>query len=87
MILAILCSRGSWSKPQVEARAHPGVLKASVWLNELFHVRNGKRLDGVDLKIPLTYADRYRIRRPGVQWDAHPPHVDGKCRKSAAGPL
>ncbi|TFY82741.1 hypothetical protein EWM64_g1272 [Hericium alpestre] len=66
-----------WTKAQVLARAHPNVLNASVWLNELYHRDDGSRLEGVDLKTPLTYADRFRIRHPGVQWDAHPPHVDG----------
>ncbi|KAI0032542.1 hypothetical protein K488DRAFT_78436 [Vararia minispora EC-137] len=66
-----------WSKPQVEARSHPGVLKASAWLNGLYHIKGSKQLQGVDLKTPLTYADRYRIRKPGGLWEAHPPHVDG----------
>jgi len=64
-----------WSKPQVEARAHPNVLKASTWLNKLYQWNSST--DGVDLDTPLTYADRFRIRKPGVQWDAHPPHIDG----------
>jgi len=36
-------------------------------------------LEGVDLNIPLTYADRFRIRKPGSKWvfDFNPPHVDG----------
>ena len=59
------------------ARAHPNVLKAEAWLNNLYHVKSGAKLDGVDLSTPLVYADRFRIRHPGVQWDAHPPHVDG----------
>ena len=34
--------------------------------------------DGVDLSTPLTYADRFRIRKPGpVLWNAHHPHIDG----------
>ncbi|KAI0316742.1 hypothetical protein OF83DRAFT_1059849 [Amylostereum chailletii] len=69
-----------WTKPQVEARAHPNVLKTSAWLNKLYHISgtgDGSALAGVDLGTPLTYADRYRIRKPGVQWEAHPPHVDG----------
>jgi hypothetical protein len=35
----------------------------------------------VDLNIPLTYADRFRIRKPGSKWvfDFNPPHVDGAC--------
>ncbi|PPQ86996.1 hypothetical protein CVT26_005465, partial [Gymnopilus dilepis] len=34
-------------------------------------------LEGVDLNTPLTYADRFRIRKPGLGWEYHPPHVDG----------
>jgi hypothetical protein len=37
-------------------------------------------LEGVDLNIPLTYADRFRIRKPGSTWALqfiNPPHVDG----------
>ncbi|KAF9223302.1 DUF1479-domain-containing protein [Gyrodon lividus] len=66
-----------WTRPQVQARAHPNVLKASAWLNNLYHAKSGKMPEGVDLSVPLVYADRFRIRHPGVQWDVHPPHVDG----------
>jgi hypothetical protein len=66
-----------WTKPQVAARAHPNVLKASAWLNNLYQFKDGQILPGVDLSTPLTYADRFRIRHPGGHWDAHPPHVDG----------
>ncbi|KAF7987013.1 hypothetical protein HWV62_109 [Athelia sp. TMB] len=66
-----------WTKPQVQARQHPNVLAASAWLNNLFHTKSDKKLDGVDLSTPLSYADRFRMRQPGGYWDAHPPHVDG----------
>ncbi|KAF8813418.1 DUF1479-domain-containing protein [Phlegmacium glaucopus] len=78
-----------WTKPQVQARSHPNLLAATVWLNNLYHTqvpeidnrekneRSANTTKGVDLKIPLTYADRFRIRKPGIQWDFHPPHVDG----------
>ncbi|KAK0242477.1 hypothetical protein EDD85DRAFT_811490 [Armillaria nabsnona] len=66
-----------WTKSQVEARAHPNMLAASAWLNNLYHVEAGQKLDGVDLSSPLSYADRFRIRHPGTGWTAHPPHVDG----------
>ncbi|KXN88349.1 hypothetical protein AN958_07494 [Leucoagaricus sp. SymC.cos] len=66
-----------WTKPQVEARAHPNLLKATIWLNNLYHNKSGKPLENVDLNVPLTYADRYRIRKPGSQWGFLPPHVDG----------
>ncbi|KAF5379767.1 hypothetical protein D9615_005720 [Tricholomella constricta] len=66
-----------WTKSQVEARSHPNVLAASVWLNKLYRAKEGVSTEGVDLSTPLTYADRFRIRRPGVAWDVHPPHIDG----------
>ena len=44
----------------------------------MYHTKNGEKLEGIDLDTPLMYADRFRIRKPGVQWDAHPPHVDGE---------
>ncbi|KAJ3827220.1 hypothetical protein EV361DRAFT_167826 [Lentinula raphanica] len=66
-----------WTKPQVQARSHPNLLAASAWLNKLYRDNGNGSLDGVDLSTPLTYADRFRIRHPGVQWDAHPPHIDG----------
>ncbi|KAI0084900.1 DUF1479-domain-containing protein [Irpex rosettiformis] len=66
-----------WTKPQVLARAHPNVLAASKWMNNLYHVKGGAVVDGVDLSTPLSYADRFRIRLPGSQWHVHPPHVDG----------
>ncbi|KAJ3569522.1 hypothetical protein NP233_g4989 [Leucocoprinus birnbaumii] len=66
-----------WTKPQVEARADPNFLKACIWLNNLYHDKSGAVSDKVDLDIPLIYADRYRIRKPGSQWGFLPPHVDG----------
>ncbi|KAF9045976.1 DUF1479-domain-containing protein [Hymenopellis radicata] len=66
-----------WTKPQVEARAHPNMLGVQSWLNNLYHGKPGQDLTGVDLSTPLSYADRFRIRHPGVAWDRHPPHIDG----------
>ncbi|KAF9233173.1 hypothetical protein BU15DRAFT_54284 [Melanogaster broomeanus] len=66
-----------WTRPQVQARAHPNVLKASTWLNNLYHAKSGKTFEGVDLSVPLVYADRFRIRHPATDWPAFPPHVDG----------
>lgn len=63
-----------WSKPQIEARAHPNVLNASTWMNQLYA---GTGVDPRVLSTPLTYADRFRIRKPGpTKWEFHPPHVD-----------
>lgn len=49
----------------------------SKWLNNLYHLKSGNLIEGVDLSTPLTYADRFRIRHPGGDWNFHPPHVDG----------
>jgi hypothetical protein len=70
----------SWTKPQVLARSHPNVLAATTWLNKLYHTPS--KSEEIDLSTPLTYADRFRIRQPGIQWGAHPPHIDGKLFKS-----
>ncbi|KAG1853904.1 hypothetical protein DFJ58DRAFT_728031 [Suillus subalutaceus] len=66
----------TWTRAQVQARAHPNVLKVSTWLNNLYRAKTGKKMEGVNLDVPLVYADRFRIRHPGVQWDDHPPRVD-----------
>ncbi|THH09868.1 hypothetical protein EW145_g1713 [Phellinidium pouzarii] len=75
-----------WTRPQVQARAHPNVLNLITWLNNLYHVKVptvdrqfavNEVQKGVELATPLTYADRFRIRHPGVQWNTHPPHIDG----------
>lgn len=63
-----------WTKAQVQARAHPNILKTTTFLNNLY---SGDVVDGVDLNVPLSYADRFRMRHPGNSWDFHPPHVDG----------
>ncbi|KAJ6596183.1 hypothetical protein DFH09DRAFT_1134327 [Mycena vulgaris] len=66
-----------WTKAQIQARAHPNMLATSTWLNSLYHVKSGQAPEGVDLATPLSYADRFRIRHPGVPWARHPPHIDG----------
>lgn len=68
----------SWTQPQVQARAHPNVLAVSSWLNGLYHSRE-ELPGGVDLKVPLSYADRFRFRQPGTVFDFLGPHIDGEC--------
>ena len=60
------------------ARSHPNVLATSVWLNRMYHTKGNDKLEDVDLDVALSYADRFRMRHPGVQWVIHPPHIDGK---------
>ena len=82
--LLILSFIPSWTKPQVQARSHPNVLAATAWLNNLYTAKSkddASSLEGVDLNVPLSYADRFRIRKPGVAWEMHPPHVDGEFAK------
>lgn len=73
----MLIPLASWTRAQVQARAHPNVLKVSTWLNNLYRAKTGKKMEGVDLDVPLVYADRFHIRHPGVQWDVPTPHIDG----------
>ncbi|KAF8605002.1 DUF1479-domain-containing protein [Ceratobasidium sp. AG-I] len=63
-----------WSESQLRARSHPNVLATSAWLNTIFHA---KETSAVSLSNTLDYADRFRMRDPGVQWAFHPPHIDG----------
>lgn len=44
----------------------------------MYHFKDGKAQEDVDLSMPLSYADRFRMRNPGSQWVVHPPHVDGQ---------
>jgi len=72
-----------WTKSQVKARSHPNVLAVSAWLNNLYHQSfsfpesDAEKIEGLSLDNPLAYADRFRIRRAGVQWDMFSPHIDG----------
>ena len=75
--LHCLLRGGSWTKAQVQARSHSNVLATTVWLNNLYHTKGNKDLEGVDLSVPLSYADRFRIRHPGGDWSGFPPHIDG----------
>ncbi|CAE6451699.1 putative protein ybiU [Rhizoctonia solani AG-1 IB] len=51
-----------WSRPQVLARSHPNLLKTTKSILSLF---KAEPEDEVSLSIPLSYADRLRIRLPG----------------------
>lgn len=71
-----------WTRAQVQARAHPNVLKVYTWINNLYRAKTDKKMEGVDLDVPLVYADSLHIRRPGVQWNVHPPHVNERWEDS-----
>ena len=68
-------------------RSHPNVLTTTIWLNNLYHAQVGKKneqsantMKGVDLSTPLTYADQFRIRKPGAKWNLsfNPLHVNNE---------
>ncbi len=62
-----------WSRPQMEVRHHPHMLKAKQFLNKLWD------MDGKAEFNPLqdyTYADRARRRRPGDKSLGLSPHMD-----------
>ncbi|KAK4934664.1 hypothetical protein LTR10_024128 [Elasticomyces elasticus] len=64
-----------WTPSQVQARAHPNLLKAQSFLASLWHSSDPS--SEISTTYPLTYADRFRIRRPGDAKFALGPHTDG----------
>ena len=48
-----------WSKPQLEARAHPNMFTAQAALSKVWVAASE---DVVDTSVPITYCDRLRIR-------------------------
>lgn len=51
-----------WTRPQVQIRSHPRVLKAMDAMSKLWHVSNDGAL--FDMSSQVAYADRFRIRHP-----------------------
>jgi len=64
-----------WTPSQVQARAHPNVLQTQSFLASLWH--SSDPTSEISTRYPLTYADRFRIRRPGDAKFALGPHTDG----------
>lgn len=65
-----------WSTTQLRARSHPNLLKTQTSLmTKLWHVSNPQA--AISLSLPLSYADRLRIRQPGDAQFALGPHQDG----------
>ena len=65
-----------WSAPQLWARTHPNLLAAQAALmTELWSVSDPEA--PISLRLPLSYADRLRIRQPGDAHFALGPHQDG----------
>lgn len=69
-----------WSKPQLEARGHPSLLRTSRSILALFHApgqKEGKMIEAASLQNVVSYCDRLRIRRGGDKAFALGPHIDG----------
>lgn len=64
-----------WSPSQVQARAHPNMLKAQKFAMSHWHSSNPTA--PISTSQPLTYADRLRLRQPGDVGFALGPHIDG----------
>jgi hypothetical protein len=64
-----------WTPTQTAARAHPNVLQTQKFLGGLWHSSDPQ--SQISTTYPLTYADRFRIRRPGDGKFALGPHSDG----------
>ncbi|RMZ83537.1 hypothetical protein DV738_g1082, partial [Chaetothyriales sp. CBS 135597] len=64
-----------WTPSQVKARSHPHLLTTQTFLARLWH--SSDPASEFSTTYPLTYADRFRIRRPGDGKFALGPHTDG----------
>lgn len=64
-----------WTPTQTTARAHSNVLQTQTFLGSLWHSSDPQ--SQISTTYPLTYADRFRIRRPGDGKFALGPHSDG----------
>ncbi|KIX98060.1 uncharacterized protein Z520_06139 [Fonsecaea multimorphosa CBS 102226] len=64
-----------WTPSQVQARAHPNMLKAQSFLASFWHSSDPN--SEISTTYPLTYADRFRIRQPGDAKFSLGPHTDG----------
>ncbi|WVW80099.1 hypothetical protein I302_102072 [Kwoniella bestiolae CBS 10118] len=64
-----------WSKTQLLARSHPRSFSVQKSLLRLFSSEGSD--NDVSLNVPLSYADRLRIRHPGDSQFALGPHSDG----------
>ncbi|KAK7021923.1 hypothetical protein VNI00_017152 [Paramarasmius palmivorus] len=64
------------SPAQIEARTHPNMISTHKALLSLLYNSIPKKYD-VDLRYPLSYFDRLRIRLPGDTTFKLGPHVDG----------
>lgn len=61
-----------WTKPQIEGRTHPNIIKVQIAMSKLFLCDNDTE---VDCGSQVLYADRFRIRHPGESGTL-PYHLD-----------
>ncbi|KAL4733204.1 hypothetical protein BDV11DRAFT_175917 [Aspergillus similis] len=54
-----------WTRPQVQIRSHPSVVKVMTAINKLWHVSDTKL--PIDLDTQVVYPDRFRIRYPSKE--------------------
>jgi hypothetical protein len=60
-----------WTRPQVQARSHPEILKAMKATGQLWHVEDETL--PIDIESQVHYADRFRIRHAGKFVNFIPP--------------
>lgn len=66
-----------WTRPQVQARSHPEILKAMSAVMTLWHI-NDTSLP-IDMDSQVVYADRFRIRRAGDKEYSLKAHLDSSA--------
>ncbi|KAJ7895767.1 hypothetical protein B0H13DRAFT_1885471 [Mycena leptocephala] len=61
-----------WTKAQIKARAHPNMLAASIWLNNLYHITAEQKVEGrwEDENFRACFADIL-----SGEWSKHDPYA------------
>ncbi|EXJ91449.1 hypothetical protein A1O1_04561 [Capronia coronata CBS 617.96] len=63
-----------WTRPQVQARSHPDILKAMDVTSQLWHVDDDTL--PIDMSSQVAYCDRFRIRKAGDKAYSLKAHLD-----------
>lgn len=66
-----------WTRPQVQARSHPEILKAMKAVMKLWHIDDTSL--PIDMDSQVVYADRFRIRRAGDKEYSLKAHLDSSA--------
>ncbi|KAK4496205.1 hypothetical protein PRZ48_012185 [Zasmidium cellare] len=66
-----------WTRPQVQARSHPEILRAMNSVMKLWHVEDDSL--PIDMDSQVHYADRFRIRRAGDKEYSLKAHLDSSA--------